>query len=483
MFTAACSVSWWMRRSGRMHVFQYARSVQTTLEETDKHVVKLSVEVPPEEFAKDLDQAYRHIAGEVKIPGFRKGKVPKPIIDARVGRDYVLEHFVRDYVPTYYARAIRENDLAPIAEPEIDLDRLEDGKPLRFTATVEVRPRLTLTPEQYRGLHVEAPPATPTEGEVDEYVDRLRERFAELEVVSRPARKGDFVLADVRATVHDREIPEATRPGLLTEVGSEELLPELDRELEGKRKGEILKFNATLPESSGDAAGQEVTFQVLVKEVKAKKLPDADDEFAKTASEFDALEELRTDIREKLGAVKEAESRHVIRDLVLQRAIEQVDVDLPERLVDEETESRVETAKQRAERAGADLDDVLAAQGWDELRFRSDARAHAVRAIKADLVLEAVARNEELTVSADELDREIRALADNTGRDAKEVRKILERSGQVASLAGDIIRSKALDLMVEAADISTEGAPESVAPESAGSPEADPSPSREDEDE
>jgi trigger factor len=457
--------------------------VQTTLEETDKHVVKLSVEVPPEEFAKDLDQAYRHIAGEVKIPGFRKGKVPKPIIDARVGRDYVLEHFVRDYLPTYYARAVRENDLAPIAEPEIDMDRMEDGKPLKFTATVEVRPRLTLQPEQYRGLQVEATPAGATEREVDEYVDRLRDRFAELEVVSRPARKGDFVLADVRATVHDREIPEATRPGLLTEIGSEELLPALDKELEGKRKGEILKFNATLPENFGEAAGQEVTLQVLVKEVKAKKLPAADDDFAKTASEFDTLEELRSDLRERLGEIKEAESRHLVRDLVLQRAIEQVDVDLPERLVDEETDSRVESAKQRAEGAGTTLDEVLASQDWDELRFRSDARAHAIRSIKADLVLEAVARNEELTVSAEDLDREIQALAESTGRDAKEVRKILERSGQVASLAGDIIRSKALDLMVEAAEVSTEGAPEPAAPESADLPETDPSPSREDEDE
>jgi trigger factor len=459
--------------------------VQTTLEETDRHVIKLSVEVAPEEFAKDLDQAYRHIAGEVKIPGFRKGKVPKPIIDARVGRDYVMEHFVRDYLPTYYARAIREHDLAPIAEPEIDLDRLpEDGGSLRFTATVEVRPRLTLEPEQYRGLHVVAPPTESSDAEVDEYIGRLRERFAELEVVSRPARKGDFALVDVRASVNDKEVAEATRPGLLTEVGSEELVPALDKELEGKRKGEILKFNATLPQSFGpELAGTEVTFQVLVKEVKGKKLPEADDEFAKTASEFDTLEELRADIRDKLRSLKEAESQHLVRDLVLQRAIEQIDVDLPERLVDEETDERVQNARQRAERAGTKLEEVLDSQGWDELRFRSDARAHAVRSIKADLVLEAVARREELTVSAEDIDREIQALADGTGRTPKEVRKILERSGQVASLAGDIIRSKALDLMVEGADVTTEGAFEAAEANEPAAAETDPSQSREGEDE
>ena len=432
--------------------------MQTTLEETDKHVVRLSVEVPPDEVSRDLDKAYRKVAGEVRIPGFRKGKVPKQIIDARVGRDAVLQEFVRDSLPTYYVRALREHDLAPIAEPDIDLESLEDGSPLRFTATVEIRPRLSLEPEQYRGVNVESPPAEPTEVEIDEYLDRLRDRFAELEVVSRPARKGDYVLADVRASVHGEEVAEASRPGLLTEVGKEELLPELDRELEEKRKGEILKFNATLPEAFGERAGSEVTFQVLVKEVKAKTLPALDDEFAKTASEFDTLEELRNDIRTKLGALKEAESKAILRDLVLQRIIESVDVDIPERLVDAETESRIERAKDRAEQIGTTLDDALASQGWDELRFRSDARAHAIRAIKADLVLEAVARAEGVQVTREDLDRETEGLAQAMGRDVKEVRRILEQSGQVTSLAGDIIRSKALDLLVEAADVGNGGA-------------------------
>ena len=170
-------------------------------------------------------------------------------------------------------------------------------------------------------------------------------------------------------------------------------------------------------------------------------------------------------------------------ELVLQKAIEQVDVELPERLVDDETDGRVENAKQRAERAGTTLDDALASQGWDELRFRSDARSHAVRGIKADLVLEAVARREELTVTAEDLEREIQSLAESTGREPKEVRKILERSGQVASLAGDIIRSKALDLMVGAADVSTEGAPEAASVDTTEADQTDPSPSREDEDE
>jgi trigger factor len=448
--------------------------MQTTIEETDKHVVRLTIEVPPEEFAKDLDHAYGDVAKRVKIPGFRKGKVPKQIIDARIGREHVLHEFVDEFLPKYYLRALRDNDLAPIADPEIDLDTIEDGQPLRFTAVVEVRPRLALEPSQYRGLQVDAPATEPRELEIDEYLDQVRERFAELEAIARPAAKGDYVLADVRASLHGAEIPEASRVGFLTEVGKEELVPELDRELDGKRKGDILKFNATLPESFGEKAGTEVTFQVLVKEVKSKRLPAADDEFAKTASEFDTMEELREDIRAKLRTLKEAEARSLTRDLVLRRIMDGIEIDLPDRLVDEETQLRVERAEERAKAAGMSLEQVLQTQGWDDLRFRSDARSHAIRAIKADLILEGVARAEGIQVSAEDLDREIRDLARATGREPKEVRKILERSGQVTTLAGDIIRAKALDLLVESAEISREEGPASP---------PDPSSSQEDQDE
>ena len=445
--------------------------MQTTLEETDRHVVRMTVEVSPDEFGRDLDRAYRKVAGQVKVPGFRKGKVPKRIIDARVGREHVLEEFIKDSVPTYYVRALREHDLAPIADPEIDLDRLEDGQPLRFTATVEVRPRLTLAPEQYKGVTVEAPPIEPRELEIDEYLDHVRERFAELEVVSRPAHKGDYVDADVRATLHGEPVPEASVMGYFEEVGSEKLVPELDKGLEGKRKGDILKFNATLPERFGDKAGTEVTFQVLVKEVKSKKLPPPDDEFARTASEFDTLEELREDVRTKLRALKETEVKAMVRDLVLGKVVDGIEVELPERMVDEETERRVEHAKERAERAGTTLEAVLVSQGWDELRFRSDARAHAVRGLKADLVLEAVARQENITATPADIDREIDALAEATRRDPKQVRRILERSRQVSSVAGDIIRSKALDLLVESAEVMREGVPATQEPDPSSSQE------------
>ncbi len=431
--------------------------MQTTVENTDKHTVKLTIEVPVDEFTKDLDRAYRSISNQVKIPGFRKGKVPKKIIDAQIGRDVVREEFLSSSVPTYFRDAVRDEDLAPISDPEIQLEQVEDDKPLIFTATVEVRPRLELVPGDYQGVKVEKPATDVTDEEIDEWVERLRERFAELEPAERPVRAEDFVTADVRSTVHGEDVPEASRTDYLYFVGSGEFGSKLDDELIGKKPGDILKVVDVLPERFGELGGTEVSIQVLLKDVKQRKLPEADDEFAKTASEFDTLTQLRDDLRERLVEMKDREAEGVIRDRALQAMIDTVTVDLPDSLVDEETEHRISHARERAERAGLTLEQVLESQGWDEARLREDSRDHAIRAIKSDLVLEGIARAENLEVTADEIGAQISVLAQAYGREPKELAKALDRSGQVVTLAGDIIRGKALDLLVERADIEPEG--------------------------
>jgi trigger factor len=429
--------------------------MQTTLEEVDKHKVKLTVAVPPDEVRPVLDLAYRHIAGRVSVPGFRKGKVPRKIIDAQVGRDTVLQEFLEHALRDFYLGAVREHELAPIADPDFDdLDVGDiEGTGFRFTATVEVRPRLSFEEADYKGIRIDRPSSDVTEADVDEQLERLRDRFAELEPVGRPSRRGDYVVADIRAYVHDQEVAEASGQGVLYEVGSGQLVPELDQEIEGKRKGEILKFNAKLPETFGERAGQEVTFQILLKEVKAKVLPALDDDFARTASEFDSLDDLRADVKEKLGRLKEGSAQAALRDRALEALIDKVDVELPERLVDSETESRVQSARERADSQGVSLDQILEASGVDELQFRSDARAHALRAIKADLALEAVARAEGIQVSDEEVDAAVHEIAVQLQREPKDVRRSLERTGQITSLAGDIIRDKALNLVVERAEV------------------------------
>ena len=433
--------------------------METTLEQLDRHRVKLTVSVSADEAKPFLALAYRHVGEQVKVPGFRKGKVPRKVIEAQVGRGAVMQELLEHALAELYPEALREHDLAPIADPElgdVDIGDIE-GQGFSFSATVDVRPRLTLGPGDYRGLRVERPAPKVSESELDDQLDRLRERFAELEEVAHPARRGDYAVIDVRGTIHDEEVPEASSKDLLYEVGAGAVSSQLDEELEGKRTGDIVKFNAALPQEAGERAGQEISYTVLVKDVKAKKLPELDDGFAKTASEFDTLDELRESIREQLGTLKEAGADAAVRDRALDALIELADAELPDKLVDAETESRVQSSRARAERQGVSLEDALRASGIEELEFRSDARSHATRAIRADLALEAVARAEELTTTKEDLDEAIEGLAKDLGREPKEVRKLLADGGQITSLAGDIIRKKALDHVVEHAEIVDQG--------------------------
>jgi trigger factor len=431
--------------------------METTVETTEPHTVKLTIEVPEDEFGKDLDRTYRAIANQIKIPGFRKGKVPKQIIDTQIGQDAIFEQFVNSSVPAYFRKAVADEDLAPITDPDIDVQQLEPGKPFVFSATVEVRPRLSFEGSDYTGIKVTKPPVEVTEQEIDDWIERLRERFSELEPVGRPVQEGDFVTVDLTVTKGGEKVEQASREDYLYFVGSGEVGEKLDVELVGAKPGAILKVSDALPERFGEElGGAAVEITVLVKDVKARRLPEVDDDFAKTASEFDTIQQLRDDLRERLTEVKEREATAALRDLALEAMIDKVDVDLPQSLIDEETDHRIHHARDRAERMGVGLEKMLELQGWDEARLREDSREHAIRAIKSDLVLEGIARNESLEVTAEEIGAEIAVLAQAYGREPKSVAKDLERSGQVVTLAGDIIRTKALDLLVERADIDTE---------------------------
>jgi trigger factor len=432
--------------------------MQTTVERTHEHTVKLTIEVPVEEFESDLDQTYRTIAREVKIPGFRPGKAPKPIIDAQVGRDVVLEEYVNSTVPAYFRSAVSEEDLAPIGNPDVDVEQLEPGKPFIFTATVEVRPRLELTADDYKGVKVERPPTEVSDEEVEAWVERLRRQFGELEPVERPVQDEDFVTTTITVSRDGEPVEQLGREDYLYHVGSAEIGEALDAQLVGKKPGEIVEFTDTIPERLGEevGGGSEASFRVLVKDVKQLKLPEADDDFATTASEFDTMDQLRDDLREKIREVKEREVQGVVRDRALQAMVDAVEVDIPESLIADETTHRIHHAEERAERYGLSLDQMLELQGWDRDRLAEDSRDHAERAIKADLVLEGIARSEQLEVTADEIGAEITSLAQAYGRDAKEMATQLDRSGQIVTLAGDIIRTKALDILVEHAEITDE---------------------------
>jgi trigger factor len=377
--------------------------------------------------------------------------VPRQVIEARIGRDALLaEAIEQEAVPEFYAKAIEELGVQPLSRGRVDPPDYTDGQPLEFSATFDVRPELELPP--YRGIQVERPDLEVTDEHVDAQLERLRDRVAQLEVIGRPLAKGDFAQIDLRATYHTEEIPELTRTDFLYEVGSGTLVPQLDEELEGKRKGDILRFNATLPEEAGEElAGREVTFQVLVKEAKAKVLPKLDDDFAQEASEFDTLEELRADLRERLEGAAEAQRASELETRVLQAYLDQVDVPLPESMVHDELHYRANRFAQQLGRMGANLEQYLEAIGQTSDDIEADLRAQSERAVKAQLVLEAVAKAEGLEAADEEVDAELRRQAEQVGRTPDEVRKALG-DGRVGVISGDILRSKALAFMVEHAE-------------------------------
>jgi trigger factor len=298
-------------------------------------------------------------------------------------------------------------------------------------------------------------------------IDALRSSIAELVPADdRPAQEGDTVVVDLAGA------DGTGQSDTVVELGSGRLVPEIESALIGASVGDTRKVRYDLADE------RETTVDVTLKHVNEKVLAEADDELARSASEFDTLAELRDDLREKIHELKERESVGILRDRVLDALVARTPVDLPESLIDHETEHRVAEATARAERSGLTLQQVLESQGWDEERFRSDARDHAVRAITSDLILEAVARAEDLEVTADEIGAEINALAQAYQRDAKELAKQLDRSGQIVTLASDIIRTKALDLLVEHADIQTEAPTTDGEGEQAAEAETPPEPER-----
>jgi trigger factor len=425
--------------------------VRSTLETVEPTKVRINVVVEPDELGPAIDRTARRLSREVRVPGFRKGKVPRQVIEARIGRDALLaEAIEQEAVPEFYAKAIEELGVRPLSRAQVEPPDYTDGEPLSFSATIEVMPDLDLPP--YRGIEVERPSLEVTDEHVDAQLERLRERFAQLEVIGRPLAKGDFAQIDLRATHHTEEIPELTRTDFLYEVGSGTVVPELDNELEGKRKGDILRFNATLPEEAGEGlAGREVTFQVLVKEAKAKVLPKLDDDFAQEASEFDTLEELRADLRQRLEEAAEAQRASELETRVLQAYLDQAEVPLPESMVHDELHYRANRFAQQLTMMGTNLDQYLQALGQTAADVEADLRAQSERAVRAQLVLEAIAQAEGFEATEEEIEAELRRQAQRVGRDPEEVRRALA-DGRIGVIAGDILRSKALAYMVEHAE-------------------------------
>src|SRR3954447_26849461 len=427
--------------------------LSTTTQDLGESRVRVDVEVAPDTLQRELDTAASALGRELKIPGFRKGKVPAAVVIRRVGRDAVLDEAVRRALPGWYEEAVSDAGIATVGDPKLDLPDLpEEGSPLSFSIEVNVRPEAKLG--DYKGLEVgRREPDVPKE-EIDAELERLRESVASLEAVDRPAGDGDFVVLDFVGTVDGEPFQGGDARGYLLEIGSGRLIPGFEDQLRGAKGGEEREVKVTFPEEyqAEHLAGREAVFATTVKEVKEKRLPELDDDFAAEAGGFDTLDELRSDIESRLREAHERAIDGEFREAVVDAAVVDAKIDVGKDLVHAKAHEMWENTARRLQRQGLDPQQYLQLAGKDEHQLIEDAEPEAETALKREAVLAAVVDAEGIEVSDDELLDSLRQTAG--GASEKEITKAFDRmkqQGRDDLLREDIAMRKAVDLLVEKA--------------------------------
>ncbi|MGO2812747.1 MAG: trigger factor [Brevibacterium aurantiacum] len=400
--------------------------MKSSVEQLDPTRVKISVDVPYAELKPSIDEAYKTIGGQVTIPGFRQGKVPARIIDQRVGRPAVIQEAVNNGLDGFYREAVEEHDLKPLGQPEVEisevpgLDGAEDGD-LTFTVEVDVRPTIELP--AYDTISVEVDPIEVTDEDVDAELEQLRTRFGTLSSVDRPAAKDDFVTLDLVATIDGEEIDTAS--DISYQVGAGTMLDGMDEALDGLSADETTTFETTF--AGGEHAGETGTVSITLSAVKVRELPAADDDFAQLASEFDTIDELRTDLREQAAKQKETDQGAQARDKVLESLIETLNVPVPEKVVTDEVERHLESESR-----------------VDDDEHRKEVTEETERNLRTQFILDSIAEAEEVEVTQPELIEYLISASQQYGMNPNEFAQMLDSSGQVNALVGEVSRRKAL---------------------------------------
>jgi trigger factor len=411
--------------------------------------VKLTVEVPFAELEPAITEAYRKVGRQVRIKGFRPGKVPPRLLDQYVGRGAVLEEAVNDAVPGLYGDAVREQEIDVLGHPDIELTKLADGEELVFTAEVDVRPEITLP--DYDGLPVTVDDIVSTDEEVTEQIDGLRDRFATLAGVERPAAVGDYVSIDLAAEIDGEPVEDASATNLSYEVGSSSLVDGLDDAIVGLEAGGSKEFNTQL--RAGAEGGSSATATVTVRTVKEKQVPELDDDFAQTASEFDTIDELRADIADRLTRIKALTQGAQARDRVLETLLERVDVPMPEHTLADEVSYRKAQLDQQLAAAGLTKEAYADSEDKTPEDIDKEIEEGAANAIRAQFVLDAVGRKEELSVTEADITDQIVRRARQSGVRSDEYAQQVVNTGQLGALMSEILRGKALALLLERATV------------------------------
>ena len=415
--------------------------------------VRLDVEVPPEAVRKGVEAKVRELGRKVRVPGFRPGKAPRRVIENHLGRDYIYYEALQDKLPTWYSEAVVETDLRPIDRPEIHFDEpLDEKEGFKFSATVAVRPEATL--REYKGVEVPREAIEVADEQVDEQLEQMRGQFATLAAVEdRPLEEGNFAIIDFRGegmtTGEPLEGGEAE--DYMLEVGRGELLPDFEQNLVGMRAGERKQFGVTFPVDYAEASlrGQTVLFHVHLKEIKERDLPPLDDEFAKEASEFETLEELRAAIREQLEDAEERRVEGEFRARVLDAVSKGADVEVPEVMVEDKVEEMLGSFERSLRAQGMEPEQYYQLAGTSAQEIKDRVRPDATDTVKKELTLDAVATAEDIRAGEDEVMHQIEHLAEDSDREPHEIAEAMRKNGTYTLLEEEIARAKALDFLAE----------------------------------
>ncbi|MGZ5366464.1 trigger factor [Aeromicrobium sp.] len=423
--------------------------MKSTTENLSPTRVKLTIQVPFEEFKPSLDAAYKTIGAQITIPGFRKGKVPAAIVDQRVGRSAVLDEAINSALPSWYGQAIDETKIRPMSQPEIDLTKFVDGEDIEITAEIDVRPEITLP--DISKIEVTVEDAVVTDEDVDEQLSALRDRFATFKEVDRAAVDGDFLTIDLSASKDGEKIGAAQAEGMPYQIGKALMLDGLDEALIGLKAGESKTFKTKL--AGGELAGEEVDVEVTVTEVKEQELPELDDDFAQTASEFDTVAELRIDVTERVTRGKRIEQAGEARDAVLEQIIDQVDAPLPESAVGDEIAARRQQIQEQLSYAGLTFEQYLDSEKQTIDEFDADLEKRVRDSLIAQFVLDEVAGTGEIGVDDAELTQHIMRRAQQSGQEPQAYIQHAMEHNHVPELMGEVVRGKALASLVESAKV------------------------------
>ncbi len=423
--------------------------MDTSIEPLEGNKVKLLIAISEQEFEPAINAAFRKLAQEVRIPGFRPGKAPRKLLEARFGPDVAREQALKDGLPEFYADAVTSESIDVIAPPEIEITAGEESGPIEFVAVVETRPEVRLA--GYDELRVQLDYTPIGDEDVDRQVDALRERFADLEDTDDALADGLYASMDLSAEIDGEPVDALSATDLLYEVGSEGLVPALDEKLRGATAGAVLEFTDSLPERFGEQAGTEVTFRAEVKEAKRKVLPALTDEWVTENTESETVDTLRDESRRRMELMGKLQAQMSMRDKVLEELSSLVPIEAPEPLVAQEMEQRLHDLMHRVQSQGMSIPQWLGATGQDQTQFLAEIRAGAEKAVLADLALRAVVNQESIEASEEDVDREIERLAERTGDKVAKVRRDLDRRGLLEAVRSDVARGKALQFVVDAA--------------------------------